>query len=183
MFRKHKWIVWMSIFLSLPLLVLSSAQGAGQEETQRTVEEVHHSTATANYGAITQGAAALAAQPAVNEARWYEFWSHYQPPRKKIPKVSTSREVRTGSGRCGPGAYTAPDGSVHDLPPCWVMMRESRGNINAYNPSGCSGRGCFGKWQCDPRSCDGTGSEDAQDAQAAELWDDGNGCSHWAACG
>lgn len=77
----------------------------------------------------------------------------------------------TTTGRCG-----------GDLPPCWVMMRESGGNIHAYNPTGCGGRGCYGKWQCDPRSCDGTGTEAEQDAEARRLWDHGRGCSHWAAC-
>lgn len=63
------------------------------------------------------------------------------------------------------------------------MMRESGGNIHAYNPTGCSGRGCYGKWQCDPRTCDGTGTEAEQDAEARRVWDNGRGCSHWAACG
>lgn len=87
----------------------------------------------------------------------------------------TPRPLRsTGSaesGRCG-----------GDLPPCWVMNRESGGNPNAYNPTGCGGRGCYGKWQCDPHSCNGTGTEAQQDAAAAALWDHGRGCSHWAAC-
>lgn len=82
------------------------------------------------------------------------------------------------SGRCG-----------GDLPPCWVMARESTGpgypnggDPNAYNPTGCGGRGCRGKWQCDPRTCDGTGTEAEQDAEARRVWANGAGCSHWAAC-
>lgn len=75
-----------------------------------------------------------------------------------------------------------PCGPAFDLPPCSVMMRESGGNIHAYNPTGCGGRGCRGKWQCDPRTCSGTGSEEEQDAEARALWDHGRGCSHWAAC-
>lgn len=69
-----------------------------------------------------------------------------------------------------------------DLPPCWVMMRESGGDPNAYNPDGCSGNGCYGKWQCDPGTCDGTGSEEEQDAEARRVWDGGRGCQHWDAC-
>lgn len=80
------------------------------------------------------------------------------------------------SGRCG-----------GDLPPCWVMMRESRGNPRAFNPTGCyhaddGSSGCYGKWQCDPRTCDGTGTEEEQDAEARRVWANGAGCSHWAAC-
>lgn len=77
-----------------------------------------------------------------------------------------------------------------DLPPCWVLDRESGHNdgnpytydVHAYNPSGCSGRGCNGKWQFDPRTGDGTGSEAEQDAEARRVWAGGRGCSHWAAC-
>lgn len=88
------------------------------------------------------------------------------------PTPAPSRQPSASStGRCG-----------GDLPPCWVMMRESGGNIRAHNPTGCSGRGCYGKWQCDPRTCDGTGSEAEQDAEARRVWDHGRGCSHWNAC-
>ena len=48
---------------------------------------------------------------------------------------------------------------------------------------GCGGRGCFGKWQCDPLSCNGTGTEAEQDAEAARLWAGGKGCAKaMAAC-
>lgn len=62
------------------------------------------------------------------------------------------------------------------------MDRESGGDINAYNAGGCSGRGCYGKWQCDPKTCSGHGTEEQQDAEARALWNNGKGCSHWAAC-
>lgn len=76
------------------------------------------------------------------------------------------------------------------LPPCWVMMRESRGNIRAVNYGGCGGRGCFGKWQFDPITSRGLGysltmdqyDEPEQDDAAASLWQWGRGCSHWGAC-
>ena len=82
------------------------------------------------------------------------------------------RAATPSTGRCG-----------GDLPPCWVMQRESGGNIHAYNRTGCSGRGCRGKWQCDPRTCSGTGTEAEQDAEARALWNGGRGCAHWTACG
>ena len=83
-----------------------------------------------------------------------------------------------GNGHCGP---------AYHLPPCSVMMRESGGNINAYNPTGCNEGnghvGCKGKWQCSYSTCSGTGSEEEQDAEARALWADGKGCQHWDACG
>lgn len=92
--------------------------------------------------------------------------------RKPAPRARTAPRPTSAHGHpCG-----------GDLPPCWVMMRESGGNIHAYNPTGCGGRGCRGKWQCDPRTCSGTGSEEQQDAEARALWRNGAGCSHWQAC-
>lgn len=86
------------------------------------------------------------------------------------------------------------------LPPCWVLRRESKGNIRAVNPRGCGGRGCYGKWQFDPktwlgcwgRSCVGLtykgyaradeAPEDVQDDRAREIWNGGRGCDQWDAC-
>lgn len=96
---------------------------------------------------------------------------------KPAPIKESPRPVPASSGgstgRCG-----------GDLPPCWVMRRESgpNGDPNAFNPTGCHGRGCYGKWQCDPRTCDGTGTEAEQDAEARRVWDGGRGCRHWDAC-
>lgn len=107
-------------------------------------------------------------------AAFYEWAAAQPPPTAPATKStkSTNRPTAYGTGACG-----------GDLPPCWVMMRESGGDINAYNPTGCNGRGCYGKWQCDPRTCSGTGTEEEQDAEARALWNGGRGCSHWAACG
>lgn len=73
-----------------------------------------------------------------------------------------------------------------DLPPCWVLRRESNGDRNAYNPTGCArdrqGPGCTGPWQCSASTCDGTGTPEEQDAEARRVWDDGRGCHHWDAC-
>lgn len=72
------------------------------------------------------------------------------------------------------------------LPPCWVMMRESRGNIHAQNPRSTAS----GKWQF----LDSTwgrhrgyakaryAPEWVQDERARQLWAGGRGCSHWSAC-
>lgn len=105
------------------------------------------------------------------------------PPPRPEPSPAPPETRHTGAGTQG-----APCGG--DLPPCWVLDRESGHNdgiVNTYelharNPGGCSGRGCFGKWQCDPSTCDGTGSEAEQDAEARRVWANGAGCSHWNAC-
>jgi hypothetical protein len=101
------------------------------------------------------------------------------PPTTVVYVAPPSAVVDAGTGACG--------GS---LPPCWVLRRESGGNIRAVNATGCGGRGCFGKWQFDPRTSKGLGyaltmdqySEGVQDTAARTLWAGGSGCSHWAAC-
>lgn len=72
------------------------------------------------------------------------------------------------------------------LPPCWVMQRESGGNIHAVNPT----TGAAGKWQFLPSTSAAMGyplpmnnyDEATQDAAAERLWNGGRGCAHWSAC-
>lgn len=112
------------------------------------------------------------AQPAIlwlSTERWHA--AEPKPVKRTARRHASTGAPVYGSGACG-----------GDLPPCWVMNRESRGNIHAYNPVGCGGDGCYGKWQCDPDSCDGTGTEAEQDAEAARLWNGGAGCANWNAC-
>lgn len=109
-----------------------------------------------------------------------------EPPQWPQEGRVGSAVVASTDPPAGPGL---PCGG--SLPPCWVLDRESGYNdgdpytydIHAYNPSGCGGRGCRGKWQCDPRSCTGTGTEEQQDAEARDLWNGGEGCANWGACG
>lgn len=109
---------------------------------------------------------------------------HFAPPAPAAPAApSVSNGNQAASGNCSIPGY--------------ICHRESRGDPNAYNPTGCSGRGCYGKYQFDPNTWDAVArdmgrpdlvgnaagaSEADQDAVAAHLWDGGNGCSHWAAC-
>lgn len=73
-----------------------------------------------------------------------------------------------------------------DLPPCYVMMRESKGNITAQNPRSTAS----GKWQFLDSTWAGFGGyakaryapERVQDAKARALWNHGRGCSHWRSC-
>lgn len=117
------------------------------------------------------------------------------PPAPK-PSTSTasSSGVVTGSGQVNGW----PCGG--DLPPCTVLRRESGGNPQAVNPTGCvqtdptthvTYRGCFGLWQFGQLTWRGLGyagvatdySGDEQNAAARRLWNSGRGCSNWGACG
>lgn len=89
------------------------------------------------------------------------------------------------SGQCG-----------GDLPPCWVMRRESRGDIRIWNggcyngPCGGGASTASGKWQFIRSTWAGFGGyrnaadapERVQDDKARQVWAGGRGCSHWSAC-
>lgn len=93
---------------------------------------------------------------------------------RQAPAPAPAAEA--GTGRCG-----------GDLPPCYVMMRESGGNIRAKNPTSTAS----GKWQFINGTWAGFGGyaeawmapESVQDAKARQLWAGGAGCGHWNACG
>lgn len=73
-----------------------------------------------------------------------------------------------------------------DLPPCYVMKRESGGSLTAQNPHSTAS----GKWQFLDSTWAGYGGyakaryapEKIQDAKARQLWAGGRGCGHWGAC-
>lgn len=73
-----------------------------------------------------------------------------------------------------------------DLPPCWVLDRESHGNPTAENPRSTAS----GLWQFLDSTWAGYGGyshashapPSVQNAKAAALWNHGAGCSHWSAC-
>lgn len=119
---------------------------------------------------------------AVNEYKAAIFAAILEQDR--INDARQAREERSGnparggepsSGRCG-----------GNLPPCYVMNRESGGSLTAENPVSTAS----GKWQFLDSTWAGYGGyshasqapESVQDARAAELWASGSGCSHWSAC-
>lgn len=77
-----------------------------------------------------------------------------------------------------------------DYPPCYVSDRESGGSYSAFNPSGCGGNGCYGRWQFSGAwagklglpSDLSTATPEQQDEAAKQLWSGGSGCGNWAAC-
>lgn len=84
-------------------------------------------------------------------------------------------------------AHSYPSGQCGgDLPPCYVMARESGGSLTARNPRSSAA----GKWQFLASTWDGYGGyasaadapERVQDDKARALWAGGRGCAHWSAC-
>jgi hypothetical protein len=84
-----------------------------------------------------------------------------------------------------------------DLPPCYIMWRESKGNIYAVNPGhmgapygdpGNPWTHASGKWQFMPSTWNhykgypyaAAAPASVQNAKARELWAGGAGASHWA---
>lgn len=174
-------------------IAVADEQAAGQEEVV--------TADTNNYAAMAAEAQQKVAEHLAVKQYWNQqaieaYWradferraeEWRQEQAAKRAQEAARRRQEPPSWRAGHGPGLFPDKSHQrcggDLPPCWVMNRESGGSTSAYNPTGCSGRGCYGKWQCDPRTCDGTGSEAEQDAEARRVWDGGRGCAHWNACG
>ena len=163
--------------------------GAVAATTQRThgtvpaarpaqaVAEAPASSVFAELGDITLVGAATAATAASD--------LDVTPPPPPPPTTTTTTTAppapapvpaaEPSTGRCG-----------GDLPPCYVMMRESGGNIRARNPSSSAS----GKWQFIRSTWAGYGGyaeaylapESVQDAKARALWAGGAGCGHWNAC-
>lgn len=101
-------------------------------------------------------------------------------------QIGTAVRVHTLPGET-PASF-GPCGG--DYPPCYRVGTESRGDYSAYNPGGCAGHGCYGKWQFSgawagklglPTNI-ATATPAQQDAAAKQLWNHGAGCGNWAAC-
>lgn len=114
--------------------------------------------------------------------------------KAELARAEARRRAEAARPKPGPGGLIMGRRSCGgDLPPCYVMMRESKGYINIWN-GGCSypcgSSSASGKWQAIRSSWGGYGGyrnaadapESVQDAWARRLWRGGSGCSHWSAC-
>ena len=109
-------------------------------------------------------------------------------------------EAPASSGAPAPAASSGSCGG--DLPPCYVLNRESGGDARIWNggcyapvghlgSSPCGSSSASGLWQFVRGTWGGYGgyvnAADAppsvQNAKARELWAGGAGCGHWGACG
>ncbi len=133
--------------------------------------------AQAAFGAAAKYAAGREAPSVRRSATTYT-------PRPAAPsaRIGTAIGVLAGDGHypCGNNVY----------PPCYVAQRESGNTYTAYNPTGCGGSGCYGRWQFGGFWRGRLGlpydiahaTPQQQDAAARLLWNHGAGCSNWNAC-
>lgn len=147
--------------------------------TTRPVEDAWRTVVLAN--AYIEGLHQQAVHQAFGE--WVDGLERQARERARVrigTAVSTNVTVtNTGSGGCG-----------GDLPPCYVMQRESGGSYTAFNPTGCGGSSCYGKWQFSGEWAGKLGlpadlsqaTPEQQDTAARILWNNGAGCSNWGAC-
>jgi hypothetical protein len=97
--------------------------------------------------------------------------------RQRTTRTATPQQAGSSTGHACGG----------DLPPCCVMMRESKGNPNVVNASS----GAAGKWQFMPGTWAGYGGyssaaqapESVQDARARQIYAGGAGAGNWAGSG
>lgn len=133
-----------------------------------THPEARHIVATTTTTAVAPTTTTQALAPAVTAVPR----ASRKAARPRGP--SPSGAVAT-SGRCG--------GS---LPPCSVMMCESKGDNTAQNSTSSAS----GKWQITRGTWNGYGGypsaasapESVQDDKARQLWDSGRGRGHWRQC-
>lgn len=115
---------------------------------------------------------------------------HAEEKRQQSPAEPPSTGVTPASLRTPVVAATTSIDCGGEYPPCYVAQRESGNTYNAFNPTGCGGNACYGRWQFSGAWAGKLGlpqdlsqaTPDQQDAAARELWAGGAGCSNWAAC-
>lgn len=143
--------------------------------------------------------------PGQGHVPWY-VTEAFPPPGSVFRVRSCVGAAPYPAERCGPAAEALvpnpPDpygarrfgatGAINgypcggQLPPCWVLNRESHGNPLAENPSSTAS----GLWQFLDSTWAGYAgvshashaSPLSQNERAASLWAGGAGCSHWQAC-
>jgi len=205
------------VALLATLFVIASAESAGSDGTP-TVEVTKATSTTAQ--TTTTAAPTTTVPPTTTTTEppppplapdcstWgnqdeAQAWMDANGPAHDTSNIDTDGDGRPCTAHFAPPPTTvAPQASPQASPsgncalPGYICQRESGFNPQAVNPTGCSGRGCYGKYQFDPRTWDSVvrqmgrndlvgnymPDEGTQDAVASHLWAGGAGCSHWAAC-
>lgn len=126
----------------------------------------------------------LAASSALQRAAYAAWLAGQSPPsvahHRRDPFAPVSG---TAGSLCRTGGGRALSGDP-DLPPRWVVLRESGGDYCIPNQRGSSACGAYqiikSTWHHYDGYPDACSAPPAvQDARARELWADGAGCRHW----
>lgn len=150
-------------------------------------------------GAAAAAAGQMQARDAADLEAWVAGVEQAQAEQATVVAAArqraTSRQQQPRSSSPAPpaaGYEGSATGSVNgypcggDLPPCYVLKRESGGNPAAHNPSSSAS----GLWQFLDTTWAGFGGyaramdapASVQNEKARIVWAGGAGCSNWSAC-
>jgi hypothetical protein len=149
-------------------------------------------------GMVTAQWAAVTAQTVQRlEAERAALEEQARAAQAELERLAVEREAseRARADQSAPAvapgpAPTTPGPCGGDYPPCQVAQRESGNSYTAYNPTGCGGQGCYGRWQFSGAWAGRLGlpldltqaTPQQQDDAARQLWNHGAGCSNWSSC-
>lgn len=185
---RHTRIVLVAFFLAV---VSVSASTALHDEAEFTAakqsEPPHAARPTAAYGTSEY---LTPEQIQLRDEIDFAIWLVREREREEIERLeraqkdAASRVVPSRSGTSTPSTECG-----NTVLPEHIVQRESRGQCDAYNATGCGGRGCVGFAQLDVGhfaavspwnpSVPGTCFELSYSECVEKLWAGGSGASHW----
>lgn len=194
-YRQYYTVIMIVVMFGVTAVLLApKSEHPPHTRPQKTVEPEHVNTAAPPPDTVGAGhpgdviiwAATEAWFKGVAEAEWYAgVQQELERQAAAAAAAAAQRRNRTSSSSSPRYATECGNTALPDR----IVYRESRGNCDAYNPSGCGGRGCIGYAQIDqghfqarspwnpnvPGSCYGLSYNECVE----KLWAGGNGSSHW----
>lgn len=177
-------IVSIVIVCSLVIVAVSVIASVASAETSAKVS----TTTTTLAPATTTTTLDPAAVKAWNEAVWFAAVAENQRQAEAAKKAAAAKATRAKASRSSSSATPAGLNAAQNACaiPDYICRRESNMTTNAKNPHSTAS----GKYQFLDSTWNGYGGyahasdapEAVQDQKAAELWNNGRGCSHWSAC-